>query len=159
MSTPPNAARHYARRDAVNGAVLGCQLGGRGTPFALPRAQLATKRPLCCQSMKSRRRIASPKGSGVRRLLLTGTRLQQGFTTGGMGSDHHFAWQQSSGPNVRFGSEADIEAASPHVRFTPESGHWNSVVKCPLCAKSGHSPNDCLKLNQLKEHHSAGFQS
>ena len=43
--------------------------------------------------MKSRRRITSPKGSGVRRLLLKGTRLQQGFTTGGMGSDRHFAWQ------------------------------------------------------------------
>src|SRR6516165_9770745 len=26
------------------------------------------------------------------------------------------------------------------VRLTPESGHWNSVVECPLCAKSGHSP-------------------
>src|SRR6516165_5416023 len=25
------------------------------------------------------------------------------------------------------------------VRFTPESGHWNSVVECPLCAKSGHT--------------------
>src|SRR6516165_7171254 len=25
------------------------------------------------------------------------------------------------------------------VRFTPKSGHWNSAVKCPLCAKSGHS--------------------
>src|SRR5262249_7501795 len=25
-----------------------------------------------------------------------------------------------------------------NVRFTPESRHWNSVVKCPLCAKSGH---------------------
>jgi hypothetical protein len=26
-----------------------------------------------------------------------------------------------------------------NVRFTPESGHWNSVSKCPLCAKSGSS--------------------
>ena len=26
-----------------------------------------------------------------------------------------------------------------NVRFTPNSGHWNSVVECPLCAKSGHS--------------------
>jgi hypothetical protein len=24
-----------------------------------------------------------------------------------------------------------------HVRFTPESGHWNSAVKCPLCAIIG----------------------
>jgi len=34
---------------------------------------------------------------------------QQGFTTGGMGSERHFAWQQSSEPNVRFGSKADIK--------------------------------------------------
>src|SRR5215469_10700384 len=26
-----------------------------------------------------------------------------------------------------------------NVRFTPKSRHWNSVAKCPLCAKSGHS--------------------
>ena len=36
--------------------------------------------------------------------------LQQGFPTGGMGSARHFAWQQSAGPNVRFGSKADIGA-------------------------------------------------
>jgi len=50
-------------------------------------------------------------------------RLQQGFTTGGIGSDRHFAWQQSPGQNVRFGSKADIEARPINVRFTPESGH------------------------------------
>ena len=55
-----------------------------------------------------------------------------------MGSDRHFAWQQSSGPNVRFGSKADITECPINVRFTPKSGHWNSVVECPLCAKSGH---------------------
>jgi len=31
----------------------------------------------------------------------------QGFTTGGMGSDRHFAWQQPSGSNVRFVPKAD----------------------------------------------------
>src|SRR5262252_1588238 len=30
-----------------------------------------------------------------------------------------------------------------HVRFTPKSGHWNSVAKCPLCAKSGGAPYRC----------------
>src|SRR5262249_40591687 len=40
--------------------------------------------------------------------------------------------------NVRFGSKADMAAHSLDVRFTPKSGHWNSVAKCPLCAKSGH---------------------
>jgi hypothetical protein len=38
------------------------------------------------------------------------------------GVDRHFAWQQSSGPNVRFGSKADIEALAHDVRFTPNSG-------------------------------------
>ena len=41
--------------------------------------------------------------------------------------------------NVRFGSEADIGVRPRNVYFTPKSGHWNSVVECPLCAKSGHS--------------------
>ena len=27
-----------------------------------------------------------------------------------------------------------------NVRFTPKSGHWNLVAKCPLCAKSRHGP-------------------
>jgi hypothetical protein len=49
--------------------------------------------------------------------------LQQGFTIGGMGSDRHFAWQQSSRPNVRFGSLADIPRKELDVRFTPKSGH------------------------------------
>jgi len=61
--------------------------------------------------------------------------------------------------DVRFGSKADMAAHYSDVCFTPKSRHWNSVAQCLLCAKSGHSPNDCLKLNQLKEHHSAGFQS
>jgi len=26
-----------------------------------------------------------------------------------------------------------------NVRFTPESGHRNSIAQCPLCAKSRHS--------------------
>src|SRR5262249_37405798 len=33
-------------------------------------------------------------------------------------------WQVGSGfCNVRFGSEADIEVGSRHVRYSPESGH------------------------------------
>ena len=39
--------------------------------------------------------------------------------------------------DVRFGSIADIGRLPIDVRFTPKSGHWNSVVECPLCAKSG----------------------
>jgi len=39
--------------------------------------------------------------------------------------------------NVAFGSLADIATPLGDVRFTPKSGHWNSVAKCLLCAKSG----------------------
>jgi hypothetical protein len=42
--------------------------------------------------------------------------------------------------NVRFGSKAGIEAPSPDVRFTPESGHCEAIVGCPLCAISGSAP-------------------
>jgi hypothetical protein len=42
--------------------------------------------------------------------------------------------------DVRFGSKADIRAATSRVRFTPESGHWRCTNQCPLCANSGHLP-------------------
>ena len=35
------------------------------------------------------------------------------------------------------GSKADIGARPINVRFTPKSGHRNSVVQCLLCAMSG----------------------
>jgi hypothetical protein len=44
-------------------------------------------------------------------------------------SDRHFAWQQTSGLNVRFGSLADIEVSPPDVRFTPKSGHAIGVPR------------------------------
>jgi len=50
-------------------------------------------------------------------------RLQQGFAASEMGFRGRFAQQQSWAAHVRFGSEADIEAPSPDVRFTPKSGH------------------------------------
>src|SRR5262249_44416657 len=79
-------------------------------------------------SMKVRRRIAAPKAQGLCGPCYGLTQLQQGFTTGGMGSNSHFAQQQSSGPNVRFGSKADIAASPINVRFTPKSRHWNSAA-------------------------------
>jgi hypothetical protein len=42
--------------------------------------------------------------------------------------------------NVRFGSLADIGVCPRDVRFTPESGHWESAARFPLCAKSGQFP-------------------
>src|SRR5262249_47925176 len=62
-------------------------------------------------SMKARRRIAAPKARCLCGPCYGLTQLQQGFTTSGMG------------PNVRFGSEADIEMPPADARFTPESGH------------------------------------
>jgi len=55
-----------------------------------------------------------------------------------MGFSGQFAMQQSWTVHVRLGSKADIAASPTNVRFTPKSGPWNSAVKCPLCAKSGH---------------------
>src|SRR5215468_5043559 len=43
--------------------------------------------------------------------------------------------------DVRFGSEADIEARPPDVRFTSESRHRGARLSCPLWAKSGHMPS------------------
>jgi hypothetical protein len=78
--------------------------------------------------MKSRRRIAFTKAGTTPNRM----RLQQGFAIGGMWSNRHFAWQQYSGSNVRFGSKADIGVRPHHVCFTPESGHWLSMSGCPL---------------------------
>jgi len=64
--------------------------------------------------------------------------LQQGFTTGGMGSNRHFAWHQFRGADVRFGLKADIAALQIDVRFTPKSGHRSARRQCPLCAKMRH---------------------
>jgi len=50
--------------------------------------------------------------------------------------------------NVRFGSKADIPLRLADVRFTPKSGHWNSVVECLLCAKSRLM--HCSKLGPLR---------
>src|SRR5262249_41845217 len=49
--------------------------------------------------------------------------------------------------NVRFGSEADIHPPSADVRFTPNSGHRNSVLKSPLSAKSGHPTPAALRCS------------
>jgi len=44
----------------------------------------------------------------------------------------------SARANVRFGSLADIGAATSHVRFTPERGHVQCIHPCLLWAISGH---------------------
>jgi hypothetical protein len=73
--------------------------------------------------MKSRRRIALP---GVGGSIVAG-------------KTRSLEVVGSEACNVRFGSKADISACPRHVRFTPESGHYRSANKYPLCAKSGHS--------------------
>jgi hypothetical protein len=42
-----------------------------------------------------------------------------------------------SSADVRFGSKADSEARQSDVCFTPKSGHRETPLGCPLCAKSG----------------------
>src|SRR5262245_33359216 len=71
--------------------------------------------------MKSRRRIASPMGLGVRRLSLTACDYSSDLGLAEWGLTLHFACQQSVGPNVRFESKADMCVAKRHVRFTPNS--------------------------------------
>jgi hypothetical protein len=66
--------------------------------------------------------------------------LQQRFIIGEIGADRHFAWQQSSGPYVRFGSKADIEARPSDARFTPKSQTLElSRVMSALCQKRTHA--------------------
>jgi hypothetical protein len=62
--------------------------------------------------------------------------------------------QRSSGPNVRFGSEAEIQAPASHVRFTPERGHQLSALQCPLSAKRRH--RDCTSYQSDSVYFSAG---
>src|SRR5499427_9895329 len=65
-----------------------------------------------------RRRIAHPK---ARTTPIFKVGLQHRFAIGEMRRNRHFAWQQCSGPNVRFGSKADIAAPPTNVRFSPKS--------------------------------------
>jgi hypothetical protein len=60
-----------------------------------------------------RRRIAHPKGLGLRRLK----GLQQGFAVGEMGFNNQFALQNPE-RSLSGGSLADIPARPPDVRFT-----------------------------------------
>jgi len=46
-----------------------------------------------------------------------------------MGFNRHFAWQQSSGPNVRFGSKADVGLPPVDVRYSPKSGHQEAAPR------------------------------
>jgi hypothetical protein len=58
-----------------------------------------------------------------------------------MGSNRHFAWQQSSGPNVRFGSKADIgrsiamSALPPKADIVQRSGNVRFVPKADIEAR------------------------
>ena len=85
--------------------------------------------------MKSRRRITALKAQDH----ADAGRLHQGFASSEMGFSDQFARQQSWVAHVRFGSEADIEAPPPDVRFTPNSGHQLTALGCPLSANSGLS--------------------
>src|SRR6516165_1490440 len=88
--------------------------------------------------MKSRRRIAAPKAQSLCGLCFGTTQLQQGFPPGGMGFDRHFAWQQSSGPNVRFGSKRTSRHLQPMSALPPKAD-VGTQSRNSLCANSGHS--------------------
>ena len=51
--------------------------------------------------------------------------------------------------NVRFGSKADICSAKAHVRFTPESGHVQCNLVCPLSANSGRQTLLCCLISRV----------
>jgi hypothetical protein len=51
--------------------------------------------------------------------------------------------------NVRFGSKADICAATSHVRFTPNSGHLVRFAACPLCVKNGYFTRLLLRCAEI----------
>jgi hypothetical protein len=38
----------------------------------------------------------------------------------------------------RFGSKGDIAGGRRYVRYSPESRHRETLLECPLSAKSGH---------------------
>jgi hypothetical protein len=64
---------------------------------------------------------------------------------------------ESSMVDVRFGSKADICAATSHVRFTPESGHVRCNYGCPLWPDSEPkiklpSPEDRRERIQMFQH-------
>jgi hypothetical protein len=44
------------------------------------------------------------------------------------------ASQQIKSVGFRSGSQTGIATLPFNVRFTPESGHWNSAAECPLLA-------------------------
>jgi hypothetical protein len=76
-----------------------------------------------------------------------------------MGSRGQFARQQSWVAHVCFGSKADIVGYQRNVRFTPKSGHWLSVLGCPLCAKTGHASYFGSALTNANVEPWAGFDS
>src|SRR6516225_7753302 len=114
-------ARTAAKRSAKSSRDLALRKPTSGIAGCCARAKSgqATAEPTIPVT-KSRRRIAYPKAQDHADFQKG---LQQGFTTGGIGSDRHFAWQQPLGSNVRFGSKADIAQCETNVRFTPKSGH------------------------------------
>src|SRR6516164_6394362 len=86
-------------------------------------------------------------------------RIHVPLTVVALTSTHHCTWN-SFGPfggceatNVMSAlrPKAHIGAHPINVRFTPKSGHWNSVVECPLCANSGHSTLGALDTISLVE--------
>ena len=72
--------------------------------------------------------------------------LQQGFATGGMGSDRHFAWQRSSGTEcplwVKSGHH---ETLNPRPLYPQKRTSVERAAMSALCQKQTHA----LQQNDL----------
>src|SRR5262249_1873200 len=92
-----------------------------------------TKRPTG-QTLLSRSKPSRPERSSCVRPSFSSASFSRWF------GRERYCYKDSTlrGLHVRFGSKADIRPKKPDVRFTPKSGHWLSVPRCPLCAKCGH---------------------
>jgi hypothetical protein len=58
--------------------------------------------------------------------------------------------------DVRFGSKADIAPGQVNVRFTPKSGHWNSLAKIADIARCA-AENKRLRHNYASVHCKSSF--
>lgn len=80
-------------------------------------------------TMKSRRRIASPKGSGPRQPDCAIRRAKQEIRIGGMGPTVILRARIFIG-RCRLGSKASISGCSHQVRFAPDSDHRAVLAGC-----------------------------
>jgi predicted ester cyclase len=82
----------------------------------------------------------------IRHIVVDGDYIAVHFTVTGT---HRGAFQGIEATDRRVTISEFIAAPPTNVRFAPKSGHRNSVVECPLCAKSRHSHCSDLRSPQV----------